>query len=110
MSYSIPSTDDLNPLGFEEPQQALTMGRSINESQLDSELIKRLEVNTAASKEAQVAGRRSAVLTLPKQDVASGIKGVSNNDQLAGAIGEGQKRDVVSVSQCCNMMETEDVS
>lgn len=87
MSYSIPASEDLvaGPNQMLAQQDGASLPTSLTQQQ--SPLGEQLKLSSASPESR-----------------------ISAPGRLSHQLQQGERRDVVSVSQCCNMMETEDVS
>lgn len=124
MSFSIPAAEDIGPAGAgalldRELAGDLVEGGVVEAtgpvaSQPD-ELARRMKKGARLAGRTQLAwvgdGGGAAKGAASRERLHELVHLVGSKSPLAGAIGDtSDKRDVVSVGQCCNMMETEDVS
>lgn len=128
MSFSIPAAEDIGP-----PADHLLPGGLLDQQQLQQQPAEPRPAgsqlsfgwNTHHQNNNNLLAKRGPLQTLissssssdgglgKRQDLVRLTLRPGDRSPLDGAFGDSSsadKRDVVSVSQCCNMMETEDVS
>lgn len=125
MSFSIPATDDIGPPEV-LPEHFLEDTQQTSGQQLLMQLGDYSDQDAQQQRHLMdliMAANNNNNNNKPRKEIESGQTGPANKlntflhlsgqtrSPLAGTVGNtSDKRDVVSVSQCCNMMETEDVS
>lgn len=128
MSFSIPAAEDIGPTLDQLDGALEPANNQQHEPNMDRQLLTRL-LDSSNSNDNRQQERRLMDMMIRHESTAGDLPEQYNDNReldklntflhlsgqtkspLAGTVGDtSDKRDVISVGQCCNMMETEDVS